>query len=216
MTLKQIYTNQAQSSALIQNTCMLSHQHRKSYYGDNTVIRSFYFHSGNSYAGKTASLYWISIQMALKYCVPYVFYKFCESKIAEPPLLLAKLRQWHPVVHWFSGWVKGIALLSCSSEKLSIRRLLCFRGHRGTKDQQCVPFWFPVLLVWISCWTNSRVGTDLRRHDVHITPWCSYNTDSVAKQGQNFDKFMHRRINSRGWEMAAFAWCVDVNMQEKT
>ena len=89
--------------------------------------------------------------------------------------------------------------------------------HRGTEDQQRVPVWFPVLLVWISCWTNSRVGTNLRRHDVHITPWCPYNTDSVAKQGQNFDKFMHRLINSTVEKRRrSHQWCVDINMQEKT
>ena len=36
-----------------------SNQYRKSHCGDKTVLRSSYLHNGISYAGKTASLYWI-------------------------------------------------------------------------------------------------------------------------------------------------------------
>ena len=39
---------------------MASYQERKSYFGDKMITRSFYFYSGNSYAGKTASLQLIS------------------------------------------------------------------------------------------------------------------------------------------------------------
>ena len=39
---------------------MPSYQYRKSHCGDKTVVRSSYLHSGISYTGKMASLYWIS------------------------------------------------------------------------------------------------------------------------------------------------------------
>ena len=37
-------------------------QYRKSHCGDKTILRSSYLHSGISYTGKKASLYWISPQ----------------------------------------------------------------------------------------------------------------------------------------------------------
>ena len=37
----------------------ISSQCRKSHCGDKTVVRSSYLHNGNSYTGKTTSLYWI-------------------------------------------------------------------------------------------------------------------------------------------------------------
>ena len=39
---------------------MLSYQYGKSHCGDKTIIRSSYLHNGNSYTGKTTSLYWIT------------------------------------------------------------------------------------------------------------------------------------------------------------
>ena len=44
---------------------MSSYQYRKSHCGDKTVVRSSYLHNGIFYAGKMASLYWISPQDAI-------------------------------------------------------------------------------------------------------------------------------------------------------
>ena len=41
------------------NINMSSYQYRISHCGDKTVVRSSYVHNGNSYTGKTTSLYWI-------------------------------------------------------------------------------------------------------------------------------------------------------------
>ena len=41
------------------NITMSSYQYRKSHCGDKTILRPSYLHSGISYTGKTASLYWI-------------------------------------------------------------------------------------------------------------------------------------------------------------
>ena len=41
-------------------------------------------------------------------------------------------------------------------------------GHRWiplTKSQWCSTLIFPLMLAWTSCWTNSRVTSDLRDHD---------------------------------------------------
>ena len=46
------------------NIKMSSYQYRKSHCGDKTVVRSSYLHSGISYTGKMASLYWISPQQS--------------------------------------------------------------------------------------------------------------------------------------------------------
>ena len=45
----------------------VTYQYRKSHHGDKTVTMSSYLHNGNSYTGKTASLYWIRPQVAYKY-----------------------------------------------------------------------------------------------------------------------------------------------------
>ena len=38
------------------------------------------------------------------------------------------------------------------------------------KGQECKALIFPFLLVWINCWTNSRVARELRHHDAHAMP----------------------------------------------
>ena len=43
------------------NIKMTSYQDRKSYCGENTVVRSSYLHNGISYTGKMSSLYWIRV-----------------------------------------------------------------------------------------------------------------------------------------------------------
>ena len=45
------------------NTKMSSYQYRKSHCGDKTILRPSYLHTGISYTGKTASLYWIGAQV---------------------------------------------------------------------------------------------------------------------------------------------------------
>ena len=47
------------------NINMSSDQYWKSHCGDKTIVRSSYLHNGISYAGKMASLYWISTQIAI-------------------------------------------------------------------------------------------------------------------------------------------------------
>ena len=42
------------------NIKMSSYQYRKSHFGDKTVVRSSYLHSGISYTGKITSVYWFS------------------------------------------------------------------------------------------------------------------------------------------------------------
>ena len=46
------------------NIKMSSYQYRKSYSGDETIIGPSYLHNGNSFTGKTTSLYWIKAQKA--------------------------------------------------------------------------------------------------------------------------------------------------------
>ena len=46
------------------NIKMLIYQYRKSHWGDKMVVRLSYLHNGNSYTGKTISLYWIRALMA--------------------------------------------------------------------------------------------------------------------------------------------------------
>ena len=53
---------------------MSSYQYRKSHCGDKTVVRSSYLHNGISYTGKTASLYWIRIQVVSFYWLFTNFY----------------------------------------------------------------------------------------------------------------------------------------------
>ena len=40
----------------------MAYQYRKSHFSDKMIVRPFYLHNGNSYTGKTASLYWITPQ----------------------------------------------------------------------------------------------------------------------------------------------------------
>ena len=47
------------------NMNILSYQYRKSYCGDETVVRSSYLHNGISYIGKMTSLYWIRAQASI-------------------------------------------------------------------------------------------------------------------------------------------------------
>ena len=56
------HTTPASASGDWFNIKMSSYQYRKSHCGDKTVIRSSYLHNGNSYTGKTTSLYWIRTQ----------------------------------------------------------------------------------------------------------------------------------------------------------
>ena len=50
------------------NIKMSSYQYRKSYCGDQMVVRSAYLHNGISYTGKMTSLYWIRALISLPTC----------------------------------------------------------------------------------------------------------------------------------------------------
>ena len=57
---------------------MPSHQYRKSHCGDKSVVRSSYLHNGIPYAGKMASLYWISsLTLKTRAC----FLSLAQSKL---------------------------------------------------------------------------------------------------------------------------------------
>ena len=49
------------------NIKMSSYQHRKSHYGDKTILRPSYLHNGISYTGKMSSLYWIRAQQVVHF-----------------------------------------------------------------------------------------------------------------------------------------------------
>ena len=53
-------------------------QYKNSHCGDKTVIRLSYIHHGNSYIGKTTSLYWISPQV---FCLKHEIY---ENELGTP------------------------------------------------------------------------------------------------------------------------------------
>ena len=53
------------------NIKMSSYQYRKSHYGDKTVVRSSYLHSGISYSGKMTSLYRIRAQTAIQWALTH-------------------------------------------------------------------------------------------------------------------------------------------------
>ena len=53
-----------------------------------------------------------------------------------------------------------------------------YSAHRGS-----VMWIFHVLLAWISCWTNSRVAGNFKRHDTHVTSLEHW----VVKRRHNID-----------------------------
>ena len=69
--------------------------HRKSHWGDKTVVRSSWLHNGISCAGKTTSVYWIKAQSVLSVklrlmhnlCLFYILYADIEGKYIKGTLL---------------------------------------------------------------------------------------------------------------------------------
>ena len=62
------------------NIKMSSYQYRKSHCEDKTILRSFYLHYGNSYTGKTGSLYWFSPMFSYIIAYPHgncYLFKWC-------------------------------------------------------------------------------------------------------------------------------------------
>ena len=67
------------------NTKIPSYQYRKSHCGEKMVVFLSYLYNGISYAGKTASLYWIRVQDAFSATI--FKYKNLMSFIATVPLV---------------------------------------------------------------------------------------------------------------------------------
>ena len=66
------------------------------------------------------------------------------------------------------------------------------RGIHGSlldsadKGPVTVTLIFPLLLAWISCWTNRRVVSAFRWHDAHvISPWCTIWLVQLIAQTSN-------------------------------
>ena len=74
------------------NIKMSSYQYRKSHCGDKTILRPPYLHNGNSYTGKTTSLYWIGAQMIIIWQNPR------KSSTFSPSLLVGCLGNKHFII----------------------------------------------------------------------------------------------------------------------